>query len=126
MAAAKSPRSARPATRPRRVKAGDIGPLGGLTAVERGVVAERVLAKELAEAEALRDIKAKGHIPLRKIKDAPPGSNGADLEEELADDWRNGGYPYKYLLSRKSYEHQKYRLQVELLKMQAWVKDSVQ
>jgi polyphosphate kinase 2 len=128
MPAAKSTHpAARTAARPRRVKAGDIGPLGSLTTVEHGVVAERVIAKELAEAEALRDIKAaKGHIPLRKIKDAPPGSNGADLEEELAADWRNGGYPYKYLLSRKSYEHQKYRLQVELLKLQAWVKDTGQ
>ena len=50
--------------------------------------------------------------------------NGIDLEEELADDWRNGGYPYKYLLSRKSYERQKYRLQVELLKLQRWVKET--
>jgi Uncharacterized conserved protein len=29
-------------------------------------------------------------------------------------------------LSRKSYEHQKYRLQVELPKLQAWVKDEGQ
>jgi polyphosphate kinase len=35
-------------------------------------------------------------------------------------------YPYKNLLSRKNYEKQKYRLQVELLKLQAWVKDSKQ
>ncbi|MFN9914047.1 MAG: polyphosphate kinase 2, partial [Pirellulaceae bacterium] len=41
---------------------------------------------------------------------------------ELSDDWRNGGYPYKHLLSRRSYEKQKYHLQVELLKLQAWVK----
>lgn len=43
-------------------------------------------------------------------------------DEALAPDWRDGGYPYKNLLSRKSYEAQKYDLQVELLKLQAWVK----
>lgn len=45
-----------------------------------------------------------------------------DPDTELADDWREGHYPYKHLLSRKSYEAQKYHLQVELLKVQAWVK----
>lgn len=43
-------------------------------------------------------------------------------DDELSPDWREGGYPYKNLLSRKNYEKAKYRLQVELLKLQAWVK----
>ena len=47
-------------------------------------------------------------------------------DNELAPDWRDGGYPYRNLLSRKSYEQQKYRLQVELLKLQAWVKETGQ
>jgi polyphosphate kinase 2 len=47
-------------------------------------------------------------------------------DDELATDWREGGYPYKNLMSRKNYEKQKYRLQVELLKLQAWVKESGQ
>jgi polyphosphate kinase len=47
-------------------------------------------------------------------------------DDELSDDWRQGGYPYKNLMSRKSYENTKYQLQVELLKFQAWVKDSNQ
>ncbi|MDZ4202602.1 MAG: polyphosphate kinase 2 [Gallionella sp.] len=47
-------------------------------------------------------------------------------DEELADDWRSGGYPYRHLLSRKSYESQKFQLQVELLKLQAWVKETGQ
>ncbi|MFN8050145.1 MAG: polyphosphate kinase 2 [Acidimicrobiales bacterium] len=47
-------------------------------------------------------------------------------DTELADDWRSGGYPYRNLMSRKSYERQKYELQVELLKLQAWVKDTGQ
>jgi len=44
----------------------------------------------------------------------------------LSEDWRTGGYPYKNLLSRKNYEKQKYRQQVELLKLQAWVKETGQ
>jgi polyphosphate kinase 2 len=44
----------------------------------------------------------------------------------LSRDWRTGGYPYRYLLSRKNYEKQKYGLQVELLKLQAWVKQTGQ
>ncbi len=45
-------------------------------------------------------------------------------DNELADGWQDGGYPYKYLMSRKNYEFQKYNLQVELLKLQAWVKET--
>ena len=47
-------------------------------------------------------------------------------DEELASDWREGNYPYKNLISRKSYENQKYHLQVELLKLQAWIKETGQ
>ena len=47
-----------------------------------------------------------------------------DADSELAPGWREGGYPYKNLMSRKSYEVQKYRLQVELLKLQSWVKET--
>ncbi len=52
--------------------------------------------------------------------------NHVDPDAELAAGWREGAYPYKNLLSRKGYEKQKYRLQVELLKLQAWVKESGQ
>ncbi len=46
--------------------------------------------------------------------------------DELADDWRGGGYPYKYKMLRKDYEEQKFQLQAELLKLQAWVKETRQ
>ncbi len=49
-----------------------------------------------------------------------------DPDDILNENWREGGYPYKNLMSRKSYEKQKYRLQVELLKLQAWVKETGQ
>ena len=47
-------------------------------------------------------------------------------DEELASNWREGAYPYRNLMSRKSYEKAKYQLQVELLKLQAWVKETGQ
>lgn len=45
-------------------------------------------------------------------------------DSELTENWQDGAYPYKYLMSRKNYEFQKYNLQVELLKLQAWVKET--
>jgi polyphosphate kinase len=59
------------------------------------------------------------------------GQAGAKKElrrtsDELADDWRTGVYPYKYKMLRKDYEDQKFQLQAELLKLQAWVKESRQ
>ena len=47
-------------------------------------------------------------------------------DDELLDNWRSSPYPYKNRLSRKNYEQQKYRLQVELLKLQSWVKETGQ
>jgi polyphosphate kinase 2 len=51
---------------------------------------------------------------------------GSDPDLELVPNWREGVYPYANLMSRKTYEKQKYRLQVELLKLQAWVKETGQ
>ena len=55
------------------------------------------------------------------------GANTRDLgktnpDEELSPGWRDGGYPYKNLLRRSVYEREKFNLQVELLKLQGWVK----
>jgi len=55
-----------------------------------------------------------------------PAAAGIDPDTMLDPRWREGEYPYRNLLSRKSYEKQKYRLQVELLKLQAWVKETGQ
>ena len=54
------------------------------------------------------------------------GSFSAGPDTELVPNWREGVYPYANLMSRKTYERQKYRLQVELLKLQAWVKETGQ
>lgn len=45
-------------------------------------------------------------------------------DDELVENWQDNKYPYKNLMSRKNYEKQKYDLQVELLKLQAWVKET--
>ena len=112
------------APRRRLVASGDVMRARSPSAVERSVVAQRVQAKNVAASAVRADIAAAGRPPLLKVKQAPPGQNGTDAEGELADDWRSGGYPYKYLLSRRSYERQKYGLQVELLKLQRWVKQT--
>lgn len=117
--------------RPRRVSSGDIGPTRNAEVIEGFAVRENVANTQQAEITALQDILA-GRSPedvtvllksllrqQREIARTLPET----LDDDLSDDWRNGGYPYRNLLSRRSYERQKYRLQVELLKLQAWVKD---
>lgn len=47
-------------------------------------------------------------------------------DDELAEGWREGVYPYRNLMLRKNYEREKYKLQTELLKLQAWVKETGQ
>jgi polyphosphate kinase 2 len=59
-------------------------------------------------------------------KDVPGRPAPIPPDDELADNWRAGGYPYKRQMSRKNYDKQKYQLQVELLKMQAWMKETGQ
>jgi polyphosphate kinase 2 len=128
-AADKPTRKARP--RARRVSAGDIGPTSSQQAIEDFAVRQNVIAAEAAQVNALEDI-LRGRAPndaaelmrtLLKEQQALARELPTEPDDELADDWRTGGYPYKNLLSRKNYERQKYRLQVELLKLQAWVKE---
>jgi polyphosphate kinase 2 len=151
-ASAASPRKRAAAKGVRPVQAGDIPPRLGPRAIERHVVRQATLSAQDAQAAALRDIvrhagaggasqavealKAivAGAAPddvaaLRHAlfeHEGKPGAHREDPDMALARNWREGGYPYKNLLSRKNYEMQKYRLQVELLKLQAWVKESGQ
>lgn len=57
---------------------------------------------------------------------AKAAETGVKRDDELAENWREGAYPYKNRMTRKNYEAQKYELQVELLKLQKWVKDTGQ
>jgi polyphosphate kinase 2 len=63
---------------------------------------------------------------LTKHERAARGTRRDRADVELANDWRDGGYPYKNLMSRRNYEREKYKLQVELLKLQAWVRSTGQ
>jgi polyphosphate kinase len=113
---------------PRAVGRGDTAPVLTPAAVDAFVVQEATTAANLHEAAALTAILA-GEAPADRralikslLTEPAPRRPAIDPDEELADDWRQGGYPYKNLMARKNYERLKYGLQVELLKLQAWVK----
>jgi len=90
-------------------------------AYEEKAGAVRDLLEGTAPADAVRVLQS----VIRQQRGLAKLSRSA-ADRELADNWQEGGYPYKNLLSRKNYERQKFRLQVELLKLQAWVKDTGQ
>jgi polyphosphate kinase 2 len=52
------------------------------------------------------------------------GTPPLNPDDILVEHWRHAVYPYANRMARTTYEEQKYRLQVELLKLQAWVKDT--
>ncbi|WP_374662204.1 polyphosphate kinase 2 [Inhella sp.] len=140
-----SPRKARA----RSVEAGDVVLTSAQSdRVQRGTlrtqVRQQAVARELLEAlltkpapqETLTRLRAliDGASPdearelrkslFRRETEDTPVVPGVDPDTELRPKWRDGRYPYKNLLSRKRYERDKYRLQVELLKLQAWVKET--
>ncbi|MFN0052487.1 MAG: polyphosphate kinase 2 [Planctomycetales bacterium] len=147
--AAQSPVNGRTRSKSRRVKLGDTSPRMSPQGIEAYVVDESIAAAQEARTAAVRDIIASApehDIPalansLKAILDqaSPDDANllrsilwqdaaGTEISPDFQDDdelsigWRSGEYPYKNLLSRKSYEKHKYQLHVELLKLQAWVK----
>ncbi|QIL42891.1 polyphosphate kinase 2 [Acidovorax sp. HDW3] len=86
--------------------------------------AERAAALRALIDGASEDDRAMLRAAL--LDQGSPVLQGGHPDDELADDWREGGYPYKHLMRRATYEAQKYQLQVELLKLQAWVKETGQ
>jgi len=144
------------ATRPRLAASGDISPRLTAEGVETYVVDKSTSAAQESKVVAVKDIlehaTESGGSPalIQSLEAILAGSSPEDAEvlrkalaaqaeaepepdkrpispdDELAPDWREGGYPYKNLMSRKNYEKQKYSLQVELLKLQAWVKETGQ
>ena len=143
-----TPAPTRRPARPRRAKAGDVVPGAAPQTIARATVKDVVDARQQAQLVAARDVMARAANAKQRASDlrtllegASPddakalrkllredmlntqrAAQEADPDEILASDWRKGGYPYKHLLSRKTYEAHKYQLQVELLKLQAWVK----
>ncbi len=139
--------------RTRRVSKGDVTPASTPVGIEREAVVTSSEAAREAKINAIKDVV--GHEPPHDIqtlagvlqsvlggvsaddadvlKDAILSNGhsqrlkaGAKSDSALVSDWRSGGYPYKNLMSRKNYEKEKFRLQVELLKLQAWVKEARQ
>jgi polyphosphate kinase 2 len=117
----------------KKVSQGDVATTKSQQAVEKFVTGEALEAEFDADLNFLetylqkyshKDVKKFSKMIIKNRKENLPNSISPD--DELADDWRTGGYPYKNLLSREAYEKQKYALQVELLKLQAWVKEKKQ
>lgn len=143
------------ASKPRRVKSGDVLAGNSARTAARNTSAEAVAAAESSKEVAVRDIihgllPEKTHELAEALETIMQGASPDDAlvlkralltpmsrssatgkkmivaDEELSANWRDGGYPYRNLMSRKSYERAKYQLQVELLKLQAWVKETGQ
>jgi polyphosphate kinase 2 len=138
----------------RQTLAGDIAPNLSESGIEHFEVDQAIAAAQVAKVAAVTDILQAassagdmgsvartletilaGASPddaamLRKtlLKGEEPPAERLPVapDDQLADGWRLGGYPYKNLMLRRNYEKQKYRLQVELLKLQAWVKETGQ
>ena len=119
---------------PRPATAGDIGPISSAGRIESFAVGQAIDAAQEARLAAIRDItsglgtdEARSLLrTLLKEQNLSADKNGINPDHELTANWRTGGYPYKNLMTRRSYERHKYRLQVELLKLQAWVKETGQ
>ena len=135
--------------RQRRPASGDVAPARTAKGISAFVVKERMDAARDSKVAALRDIVSRarpgeGARLAHALQAVVAGASPDDVEalkqallereaaasehpdDELAPDWREGGYPYRHLMTRKNYEKQKYHVQVELLKLQAWVKDTGQ
>ncbi|WP_442511884.1 polyphosphate kinase 2 [Novipirellula sp. SH528] len=132
----------------RPAKSGDVPSAKTPVGIERYTVNKAITAAQEAKVNAVKDII--GGVPpydvetlarvLHGILDGASTDDaevlrnallrqpyaqrfdGPEPEDDLASNWREGAYPYKNLKTRKSYEKEKYRLQVELLKLQSWVK----
>lgn len=113
---------------------GDVAPKRTKAALERHAVTERTKAVQGAEREAARDVLASDPGPAAKIAmqrvlarhEPVYGKLPIHADDELAEGWETGTYPYQNLMSRRRYEKQKYRVQVELLKVQQWIRKTGQ
>ena len=121
-------------SKPRSVELGDRPPKLSQAGIEAFTINAAVDGAQESKLGAMRDVMAgmpaEESAALLKSLLKQQGIQTGELpvipDEELAKDWRDGGYPYKNLMQRRNYERQKYRLQVELLKLQAWVKETGQ
>ncbi len=152
-APAVKPARATKTARPRAASRGDTVPTLETAEVAHYVSQEATLAAQDQQQVALADLLANDKLTAKQraaglratlegasaddlaalrqmlLESTAPSSNVVSKghpDDQLAADWREGGYPYKHLMRRSTYEAQKYQLQVELLKLQAWVKETSQ
>ncbi len=64
--------------------------------------------------------------PESKLKDLVPAEIEEKVASALPNDLIGADYPFRTKMGRKQYEAEKRTLQIELLKLQKWVKDSGQ
>lgn len=79
------------------------------------------------KAPAEESVPVEEKMPLEKK--ASPSHVFGEMRhspEQIKDLFRNGKYPYKTRIRKSSYEQHKEELQVELLKVQSWVKETGQ
>ncbi len=144
-------RSPRPAAKttaaPRAIKRGDTTGARTPAGIGKRVTQNKLEGAQGSQQAAVQDILQQADDKVEALKAILAGSSPDDIaairetllatqadqvgkkvkaDEELAGDWRKGVYPYKNRLSRKTYEKQKYLLQVELLKLQLWAKETGQ
>lgn len=138
--------------KPRATVRGDVAPSTSAKGIEKFVAQQATDAAQGKAVEAVLELvkpQAKGSAAQRAqalramldgaspddarvLRQALAGRSkkgrdkGVSPDDELNADWRDGGYPYKNLMRRSTYETEKFRLQVELLKLQAWVKETGQ
>jgi polyphosphate kinase len=137
----------------REARQGDTVPALDAASIERFVVTDSMSGAQEALANAVRDVltgAGSGDVAAvaRWLQAVASGASADDItslgsalleqdepvygspplhaDDALVDNWREAVYPYRNLMARKTYEKQKYRLQVELLKLQAWAKETGQ
>jgi polyphosphate kinase len=130
--------------KPKKVTAGDVINGKNPNQIQNKTIKVRHEAKLEKEVAAIEDIVRKAKTKEKTLNDYLEKFSEEDrkeLRKLLKDDlennlvekhpddvlsklWHQGAYPYEYLMSRKNYEKQKYKLQVELLKLQSWVKET--
>ncbi len=112
-------------------------------AIQAGLADEKTQAAHGATLATARSLEASGDgdgigaiidgaapddaVLLREALGLPkPKGRPRRTSDEMADDWREGGYPYKFKMMRRDYEREKFILQTELLKLQSWVREARQ
>ncbi len=137
-AAVPTPLSTAPEINPEQIEANATSAGVEAASIQQDQAMLDIIEHDLATGQADRilehlSVLAQGASPdelgrLRAVLgDSPaPRSSGTSADDELAKGWREGAYPYRNRMSRKNYEKQKYELQVELLKLQHWVKETGQ